>query len=83
MAVSTVKKTLKSYDVAYTTSISSPKYVLLSDYATLGIERNAIVGYVNLSGSYPVTLQFATEGIYMLCPTEFSNKSFTFRYFYQ
>lgn len=78
LAASLIKSTIKSYTV----TVSAGGYALLSDYETLGISADRIIGYTYTSGSYPIVLQFATEGIYLFSSSAISNRAISVKIFY-
>ncbi len=75
-------RNIKSTVVPYTVTVSAGGYVLLSDYETLGISYNRIVGYLYTSGSYPVIMQFASDGIYLFSSSAITNKAISIKYLY-
>ena len=75
-------KTLKNSTEVYTVTVSAGGYTFLSNYETLGIPQNRIVGYIYTSGNYPIVLQFATEGVYLFSSSAISSKAISIKYFY-
>ena len=75
-------KSVKGANKSYTVTVSAGGYTFLTDYETLGIDADRIVGYIYKAGSYPIVLQFATEGIYLFSSSAISNKSISIKYFY-
>lgn len=69
-----INRTTKSWTV----TCSAGGYTQLTDYTTLGIARDKIVGYLYASGSYLVELQFATEGVYLFSHSAITNANLAF-----
>lgn len=73
---------IKSIDGSYTVTCSAGGYVKLTDYSTLGIDMDDIVGYLYTSGSYLIILQFHSSGVWLYSHTALSNYGVSFRFFY-
>ena len=66
-----------------TVTVSAGGYQLIATWSTLGITQGQVIGYVNTSGSALVTLQFASEGIYVFSDRVLSNnRGLTFKVYY-
>lgn len=66
-----------------TVTVSAGGYQLIATWADLGITQGQVIGYVNTSGSAIVTLQFASEGVYLFSDRALSNnRGLAFKIYY-
>lgn len=66
-----------------TVTVSAGGYQLIATWANLGITQGQVIGYINTSGSAIVTLQFASEGVYLFSDRALSNnRGLAFKIYY-